>query len=132
MWLNILMQPLSVKGKWCWRPPEPLHNLADLGTPVISGVLAEACRRTGRVEDAGVVLGEAFAVVGIADVYEMELHRLTGEVRLRQVPPEGTQVAVEPAAHHHRAGDEGRRGDLRPPLEGGVVYRQSPASRCVP
>jgi hypothetical protein len=91
---------------------EPLHNLASLGTPVISGVLAEACRSTGGVEDGGVVLGEAFAVVDIADVYEMELHRLTGEVRLRQVPPEGTQVAVELAAHHHRAGDEGRRGDL--------------------
>jgi hypothetical protein len=59
---------------------EPLHNLASLGTPVISGVLAEACRCTGRVEDGGVVLGEPFAVADIADVCEMEWHRLTGEV----------------------------------------------------
>jgi hypothetical protein len=61
------------------------------------------------------VLGEAFAVVDIADVYEMSMRWSCTDARERSGPagpPEVTQVAVEPAAHHHRAGDERRRGDL--------------------
>jgi hypothetical protein len=79
------------------------------------GVLAEACRCTARVEDGGVVLAEALAAVDIADFYETELHRLTGEFRLRQAIPDVTQVDAEPAAHHHPAGDERRRSDLDHP-----------------
>jgi predicted ATPase len=63
-----------------------------LDLPWYLGVLAEACRCTGRVEEGRVVLDEALAAVDTADFYEAELHRLTGEFRLRQAVPDVTRA----------------------------------------
>jgi DNA-binding SARP family transcriptional activator/predicted ATPase len=55
-----------------------------------TGLLAEAYGRMGRVEEGLVLLEEAFAMVSQKDqgLYEAELHRLKGELLLKQVAPE--------------------------------------------
>jgi predicted ATPase len=69
-----------------------------LDLPWYLGVLAEACGRTGRVDEGQVMLAEALAAVDKTDFYEAELHRLTGELRLRHAVPDATQA--EPCLHH--------------------------------
>lgn len=61
---------------------------ATLDVPWYLGLLAEVCGAAGRVDEGIALISESLAAVDDAHFYEADLHRILGELRLKEAEPD--------------------------------------------